>query len=475
MKKPLSILMLCGLAACTAVGPDYKLADDAQFNNPSAQGAFAAAESGIAAKTDVPGDWWHLYNDPLLDDLERQALAANTDLRLAAANLARAQAWQKETDGARDIKAGIEFGAERTQLSGQSYLLSEQMPSQYLGSGGIHVAYQLDLFGRLKRAVEAASADREAAAAGLDLARITVAAEVARAYGEACSAGHQRQAAQRLVELQDHAVAVMTRLVAAGRIAVPEQTRSQAQLEQARAAVPHYLAQQKQALFRLAVLTGHPPSDYPRAVERCTQPPRLDAAIPVGDGAALLKRRPDIRQAERAVAAATARIGVATAALYPDVTLGLSAGSTGLLNSLTLPSAEYWGVGPLISWTLPDAASHARIEKADAETAAALARFDAVVLNALRETESGLTVYARDLDRHADLRAARDRYAEAAQQAASLFQAGRSPVLAGISAQQTLAAAEQALAASEDKLSADQISLFLALGGGWDSARITPR
>jgi outer membrane protein TolC len=193
----------------------------------------------------------------------------------------------------------------------------------------------------------------------------------------------------------------------------------------------------------------------------------LQRPLPVGDGAALLKRRPDVRQAERGLAGATARIGVATAALYPDVSLGLSVGSTGLLTQLTEASAGYWGLGSLISWTLPDASSHARVEGANATAAAALAHFDGVVLNALRETESSLTVYARDLQRNADLHAARDHLAEAADQAEGLFKAGRSPYLNGLSAKQALAQAEQGLAVSEDQISVDQVSLFLALGGGW--------
>ena len=466
MKPLLSLLAMLGLAACT-MGPDYHLPVEAQINQPKAQAAFVSATPGATTLTPVPAGWWRLYDDPQLNQLEQEALAANNDLRVAAANLARAQATQQEVEGAGDVKIGGNFAAERAQLSGQSYLLPVQMPTQYLGDGGVHVAYQLDLFGRLKRAAEAASDDREATAAGLDVARITVAADVARAYVEACSAGHEMQAATHILALQRHARDASAQLVAAGRQPGTLMPGMQALVEQAQAAVPPYQARQKLALYRLAILTGHPPADYPRAVEACDRPPQLQRPLPVGDGAALLKRRPDIRQAERGLAAATARIGVATAALYPDVSLGLSVGSTGLLTQLTEASAGYWGLGSLISWTLPDASSHARVEGANAAAAASLAHFDAVVLNALRETESSLTVYARDLQRNADLHAARDHLAEAADQAEGLFKVGRSPFLSGLSAKQALAQADQAVAVSEDQISADQVSLFLALGGGW--------
>lgn len=467
----LPVLTVFGLGACT-VGPDYHLPDEAKINAAAGQGRFVSAESDTASQAPVPQGWWHLYDDALLDRLEEEALAANTDLRVAAANLARAEALQDEADGAHDVKAGASFAAERTQLSGQSYLLPVQMPSQYLGSGGLHVAYQMDLFGRLERAAQAAAADREASIAGLELAEITVAAEVARAYTEACSAGNEQKAAERNLSLQQRTQAVTEKLVDAGRESTTAVTHAQALVDQARSVIPQFQARQKLALFRLAVLTGHPPAEYPRQVEACAQPPKLSYPLPVGDGAALLKRRPDIRQAERGLAAATARIGMMTAALYPDITLGASAGSIGVLDALTLPSAEYWELGPTISWSLPDRASFARIDVATAATTAALARFDGVVLNALRETESSLTVYARDLERNAGLHAARDHFAEAAAQTETLYVAGRSPYLNNLSASRDLAQAELALAVSDDQLAADQISVFLALGGGWPQSGI---
>jgi len=189
----------------------------------------------------------------------------------------------------------------------------------------------------------------------------------------------------------------------------------------------------------------------------------------VGDGAALLRRRPDIRQAERSLAAATARIGVATADLYPKISLGLSAASGGPASMFGDRGTFGWSLGPLISWTVPNTgAAQARIAQAEASTKAALAQFDKTVLNALRETESALAVYARQLDREAALKAARDQSAEAAAQARQLFQYGKTDYLTVLDAERTLASNESALAASRAELSQDQIALFLALGGGWE-------
>jgi NodT family efflux transporter outer membrane factor (OMF) lipoprotein len=467
MKRALPLLSLLVLAACTKVGPDYHLPDEAAINAPHAQGSFTAMTSKAVELAPVPEGWWKLYDDPRLNALEEKALAANTDLRIAAANLARSQAVQSEIEGHQDIQGGASFAVDRAQLSGESFLVPAQLPSQWLGDGAIKIGYQLDLFGRLKRAAEAADADTQAVAAAQELARISVAGEVARAYVEACSAGYEMAVAQRQVDLQGRSNDIIRRLSDAGRGSKIDVTRGEAQLEQARSALPGLRARHQIALYRLATLTGKPPADYPKELENCTELPRIHRPIPVGDGAALLKRRPDIRQAERSLAAATARIGVATAALYPDITLGGQLGATGLITDLGKPAAQEWGFGPLISWTFPLQSEQARVDEADEAAKAALARFDGVVLNALRETESSLAVYQHDLERNAILHAARDKAAEASGEADSLYKGGRTPYLTGLLAQQTLTTSEQSLAASDSQVSLDQVTLFLALGGGW--------
>ncbi|MCI3179082.1 RND transporter [Caulobacter sp. CCUG 60055] len=454
-------------AACAAVGPNYRLPEGAVVNAPAAKAAFVGADFAAVNQAPVPDDWWRLYDDPVLDGLVEQALAANADLRVAAANLERAQAAVRETVAAGEPQGGLSATAARDQASGESFLLPHALPAENLADAGFKVSYQIDLFGRLRRAAEAAKADADASQAALEAARVTTAAETARAYVEACSAGEQAAAAGRLLDLQQRAVSVAERMERAGRGAPIDVLRAKAQADQLRAEPPVFEAQRRAALYKLAVLTGKPPAEFPKSVAACSRPPAPSGPIPVGDGAGLLKRRPDVRQAERVLAGSTARIGVAVAALYPSVSLGLSAGATGLLADIGQPATQRWSFGPLISWTFPGGGERARIAEAEAGQKAALARFDGVVLNALRETETGLTLYAHDLDRHAALKAARDEAAQAADQARRLYTAGRSPYLSGLDAERSLAAAESALAASDARLSLDQVNLFLALGGGW--------
>jgi outer membrane protein TolC len=324
--------------------------------------------------------------------------------------------------------------------------------------------------GRLRRVVEAANANAQASAAALDLARVAVAADTASAYVDACAAGHELDTVRRIADLQQRYLDITNRLIAAGKFSELDATRARVLRDQSLAEAPPLEARRRSALYRLAALTGETPNGFPQAVESCDQVPRLSQPLPVGDGAALLKRRPDVREAERFLAAAVARIGVATADLYPDVTLGAGVGSSGLLADLGKTKANSWDLGPGISWTFPNRGMRARIDAAGAGAEGALAGFDGVVLKALRETETALTVYVHDLDRNAELRAAHAEAVRAAGEADALQRAGRSPYLTGLDAQRTLAAAERALAVSDDQIAADQVKLFLALGGGWRNA-----
>ena len=456
------------LGACATVGPDYRLPDKAAINAPAARGAFVGATYTEHAHGDLPDQWWRLYDDAQLNRLVEEALAANVDLRVASANLSRSEAIVQEAEGAKDIKAGASATAVRAREAGEAYIIPHALPVENLANAGIRLSYQIDLVGGLRRAAEAAEADAEASRAALDLARISVAADVTQAYAEACSAGHELTVAEQAADLQQKNLEAVTRLVAAGRGMAADVPRADALVAQSRAAIPAHIARRRVALYRLAVLTGHPPADYPRQLETCSHVPQPGQPIPLGDGTALLRRRPDVRQAERSLAAATARVGVATAALYPTVTLGLSAGATGLLDHMGQAGTRRWSFGPLISWTIPGDEEKARVRQADAGAEAALARFDAVVLRALQEIESDLALLARDLDRNSALRRARDDTSDAARQVRAQFAGGRLPYLDDLNAQRALTEAEAALAASDAQVATDQIRVFLALGGGWE-------
>lgn len=464
-----SLAVAAGLAACAAVGPDYRRPPEALASQPAAAKPFAEAPANAAP---LPAHWWRLYHDPLLDRLVTQALAHNTDLRQAVANLERERAIETEVAGAKYPTIGVNGGPSFGHVSGLSLLQKGyEPPNTFNYSAGASLSYQVDLFGQIRRAIEASAASSQAAEAALDLVRVNVAAGTARAYAEACSAGLRLQIAQKSVALQQDAVNVTERLQRAGRAGAIDAGRARAQLAQLDAALPPLKAQRQGALYRLATLTGALPQDFPREVADCTAPPRVAGALPVGDGAALLRRRPDIRQAERSLAASTARIGVATADLYPKVTLGLSGSSAGHATGFGRQDTLAWSVGPLISWTVPNTgAAQARIAQAEAGTRAALAKFDGTVLTALRETETALGTYARELDRRAALQASRDESAKVAAQARQLYRNGRTAYLDALDAERALAGADAALAASEAQLADDQVVLFMALGGGWEPA-----
>jgi len=490
MKRALTILAAAALAACSTApkGPDYQVPAEAAVMKPAAAQPFleqqraarsaqsaGPAEAAAPAPFDsapLPPHWWRLFQDETLDALVEKALARNTDLRQAAANLERVQALESEARGGEKPAISVNGGPSFGHPSGLSMLKKDDVPPDtYRYSAGVGLSYQLDLFGQIRRAIEATHASAEAAAAALDLVKVNVAAGTARAYAEACATGQRLDSATHSVELQREALEVTEKLQRAGRVGEIDAARARSQLQQLQAALPPLIAQRQSALYRLATLTGELPADFPRELAQCHIAPHVAGAIPVGDGAALLRRRPDIRQAERELHAATARIGVAIADRYPKITLGLSAGSAGTLAGFGKSDTLSWSLGPLISWTLPDnGIADARIAQAEAGTRQAAARFDGVVLNALRETETALNQYARELDRRAALQGARDEAALVARQARRLYQGGKVGYLDALDAERALAANDAALAASEATLIDEQVQLFLALGGGWESA-----
>jgi NodT family efflux transporter outer membrane factor (OMF) lipoprotein len=472
----LAVLLAVSLGGCALhpVGPDYTLPATAVVNRAGAAAPFAPSSAASTptpfADVPLPPHWWRLYEDPKLDALVDKALAHNTDLRVALANLEKARAADQAVAGQGKPTIVAEGGPAFGHVSGLTYLAPNHVPpSTWEYGAGASLSYQLDLFGRLKRAIEASAADTQAAQAAVDLVRVNVAAGTARAYADACATGLRIASAQRSKQLQQQALDVSVRLQQAGRVGITDTARARGQLALLQAALPPLQARRQAALYRLATLTGELPQDFDRDVATCATPPHVAGAIPVGDGAALLKRRPDIRQAERQLAASTARIGVATADFYPNVRLGLSVGSEGLGNDFLGKDTFSWSVGPLISWTVPDTGVvRAHIAQADASADAALARFDGTVLTALRETQTALEVYARELDRHAALQAARDESATVAEQARRLYRSGRTGYLDALDAERSLASSEATLAASDADLADDQVSLFLALGGGWE-------
>ena len=404
----------------------------------------------------------------------QEALRANRTLAAADANFASARAVLTAVHAARypstAAVAGGVYG--RDAATDEILELTGRAPQTiWLFEDIFQAAYEVDLFGRVHRAIEAANAGSDAAAAARDGIKVVVAAETARAYAAICALGRELDVAQHSLDVVSHEADITERRHEAGANAVFEVARAQALVAQVRSTIPQLEGQRRAALFELTAILGRTPAQAPNELQSCVTPPQLVALIPVGDGSALIKRRPDVRQAERRLAAATADIGIATADLYPSVRLvGLYGGAATELSQLNTNMGRTWGVGPSISWTFPDmAATRARIRQAKAQQTAALASFDAAVLTALKETEQALALYSAALENRQALGDAQNKIRQAFGIARDEFAAGSLSNLDLLTTEQSLIALDAAVASSDAALIQDQIAVFKALGGGWQS------
>ena len=469
--KKLILISAMSLSACT-VGPDYQVPEVARTRPES--GGFAEQGAHVDPRP-LPPRWWQLYDDPVLDRLIAEALAHNPDVRTAAANLTQARAVLSEQRGARLPQTGLQGSATYARVSPAGILAgsasgsARSVQTDYY-SAGFDASYEVDLFGGVARAIEAARGDVEAVAAQLDAARVAIAAETAKAYVQACSSAAQRDVAAETAALQRRTLELTQSLASAGRGTERDVRRADVVLAQSEATVPSFEAERRASLYALTALTGLPPEDLDADAAACVAPPGLDAPIPIGDGATLLARRPDVRAAERALAADTARVGVAVADLYPSIRLlgSIGFGGTSPGNAFK-PSGFSFSVGPLISWNFPNqTVARARIRQARAGADASLARFDGTVLAALREVEQALARYKGELERNVVLERAERSSERAAALSKQRFDNGADSFLLLIDAERDRATARAELAQSRRAVAEAQISLFKALGGGWE-------
>lgn len=487
MKRIAALASVTMLAACK-VGPNYRAPEPLPPASTTLQETRANA---AATSAPLPDRWWQLFADPALDRLVEQALRHNTDVRVAAANLQRARALLSEARAARLPTSNLTGSATRNRIAaGQAGGIGGGTPggggTGTPGAGGVaptaietdfysvgfDASYEVDLFGRVGRSIEAGRADVSAAEAALDAARVSVAAETARAYAQACGFAAQAAVARDTARVQGQTLTLTRRLFEGGRGTQREVDQANLLVEAANAQVPQFEAEQRASLYALAVLTGAPPAEVDAPARACTAPPRTAQAIPAGDGATLLARRPDVRQAERRLAAETARIGVATAALYPSITL-LGSVSLGAANIGDLGSSGSLGysVGPLISFNFPfSGAARARVRQAEATTEAALATFDGTLLTALRETEQALARADGAVRREAALGRALASAESAARISRLRFDYGADSFLQLLDAERSRAEARAVFAQAQAARADAQVSLFKALGGGWQDA-----
>lgn len=425
----------------------------------SATGGFVEAKANAVSLAPVPPNWWQLFDDPVLDGHVERALAANADLRVALANLDVARAAGRQANAARLPRIGVESGAGPINAVDQPSTTTVPTTDYDVGAT---VAYEIDLFGRLRAATATARADASASAAALDAARVTVVADTVAAYVDLCGGLANARIARDAVSSQQRSSKLIAQQLRYGEVSPLELAQSQALLRRAEAVVPPFEADRRRALFRLATLQGKPPAEADTLPIGCAGPPKINTEIPVGDGAALIARRPDIREAERKLAAATARIGIATADLYPRISLGGSAGlKSGAFDAF---------VTPLISWAFLDRnAVRAKIAAARGTEAAALANWDGVMLRALREVETALADYRAESIRHASLTDALLENDKVVKRARARFRLGADSYLLVLDAERSRNDTASQQAASDLRIAQIQVALFRALGGGWEA------
>ena len=458
-----ALLAATALTACAA-GPDYR----PPVTPPTAAAPFIGTATPAVSAAEVEGDWWRLYDDPLLDRLVGDALRANTDIRVAVARLERARSTLRGARSDRLPSTSLDGTVTYGRTAAAQSLPGLDRENRTVDAG-FSVGYEVDLFGRVKRSIEAARGDLGAAEADADAVRVAVVADTVSAYVDATSSAERLAVAQRTVDLLDRSIRITGARFDAGRSDWLDVIRVTALRDQQKALVPSLAADRDAALFRLATLTGRTPQDLPADIRASVTTPTLAQPIPVGDGRALLARRPDVRAAERRLAADTARIGVATADLYPRISLGGAIGTTAIGGGDILGGGPLrWVLGPLINWAFPNQeAIRARIGAARADSAATLATFDGTVLRALEETETALSIYAHAIDRRDTLQAARDAADRAARISLARQREGQIDFLTVLDAQRTLAVAEADSASANRAVAFAQVDLFRALGGGW--------
>lgn len=454
-------LVMTLLAGCATVGPDYVAPETAAV----AQFANAAGPEFSAGQIEI--QWWKRLNDPALDKLIQRAFSANHDLRIAVARLKEARAIYRDTELDYFPSGAVAATAQHGRNSAAQALGGDRDVELY--SLGFDAAWELDLFGRVRRAVEAAEADAQAAAANVRDARVSVIAEVARNYFEYRGAELQLAVARRNLDNQKQTYKLTELRLDAGRGTRLDVARAATQFNVTASAIPQLEVAVKRAQHRLAVLLGESPATF-----KLTAPaglPALTAAFPVGKPEELLRRRPDIRSAERQLAASTARIGVATAELFPRVTLSGFLGFVATSGSdLGQAASEAWSLSPTLSWAAFDLGSvRARLRAAEARAEASLAIYERTVLRALEETENALVGFGRQQTRLAALRAAAQSATRATEFARLRYDEGATDFLSLLDAERTQLEAESGVAEAEAQAYTALITVYKTLGGGWET------
>jgi multidrug efflux system outer membrane protein len=451
------------LAAC-AVGPNYHRPAtpvDAHFSN--------AGEPGFA-EADAVEHYWTGFEDPLLNGAIDDALAHNKDLAVAAANLRAARAAKRLAGFDQYPTVNFAGGYAHELESAQQLPGVDQHDREFdAAQAGFDALWELDFFGRVRRNVEAARGDLGAAAATLRDAQVSIIAEVARDYFILRGLQDQLALTGRNADNQLSSLKLTRTRLEAGRGNELDTSRAEAQYQTTLASVPSLQASIATTIYRLSVLTGRPPTALERQLSPQASMPALPPLNSIGTPEQLLRRRPDIRIAERQLAAATARVGVAVGDLFPKVTLTGDIGyEAPVFGDFGHQKARFFSIGPSITWAAFDLGRvHERITAARAQTDAALAAYEGAVLGALEDTEGALITYGRSQTRRESLRLAAAASDKAADLARRRFEGGLIDFLEVLDAERTALSAELLLSQSRTDAATSLIAVYKALGAGW--------
>jgi multidrug efflux system outer membrane protein len=446
------------VAAC-AVGPKYSA--------PVPPPVTLAQAHPTVTPAAVEADWWKTFGDPELDSLIDRALAANLDVRVAVDRVREARSVFRDTQ--LDQLPRVTTGATYTRSKAQQPGVTTDRVDLKQADVGFDAAWEIDLFGRVRHEVEAARADAEAAQADLRDVQVTVVAEVARNYLELRGAQTRRAVAEENARTQRDTLKLTDVRFQVGSGDPVDVESARARLNATEAAVPLLRAQEAQAAHRLAVLIGVRPGSLDAELGPVAA--RADAAptaIPIGDAANFLRRRPDVQAAERRLAAATARTGVATADLFPRLSVtGFVGFLSGDVSGLFKSGSRAWSVSPTLTWPgLDIGGARARLHAQEARGDASLALYDQTVLRAIEDLQNALVVYRERQTQVVSLSQQVAASRRAAELAHIRYKEGRIDFLRVLDAERTRLEAEDGLAAAQTAANVDVVGIYKALGGG---------
>jgi len=453
-------MMVCG---CAGVGPDYTPPEVPL--SPAWQAATPDISAPGPADPEKLSRWWENLHDPVLTGLVARALERNLDLRQALARITEARA-QRSIAGA-DLLPSLDASGAISRSRGSRNLGSAETRTRY--TAGLDAAWELDLFGGVRRSVEAADADLQATREDLSAVQVSLCAEVALAYIDVRTYQARLAVAHANLKNQEELCQITGERLKAGLTDELDVQQARANLESSRARIPFLGTGLEGSMNRLAVLLAMPPGELHTELEAPRPIPVAPLSVAVGVPADVLRQRPDIRRAERQLAAQTARVGVAAAELYPKLTMGGSIGLEALHSGeLFTSDAGVWNFGPRLSWPVFRAgAIRKNIEVQSARQEQALMAYESAVLNGLEEVENALVSFAAEQRRKESLKQAADASRQAYDLARVKYESGLTDFTSVLDAQRSLLALEDELSSSDGTLAANLVRLYKALGGGW--------